>query len=82
MKSSDAPEAFINIPVLDYQLTEALEGPPVRRKKVATKEIGALSRYHYSFMGAISPEELRPAAEQLSKNLLAEGIDAVILVPI
>ena len=52
------------------------------REKVAAKEIGELSRYHYSFMGAISPEKLRPAAEQLSKNLLAEKIDAVILVPI
>lgn len=147
MKSSDVPEAFSNIPVLEYELTAALEGPPVRRRKVAlvttaglmhrgdrafsmdsfdyriidsqderelvmshvsvnfdrtgfawnynvvfpidrlkekvaAEEIGALSRYHYSFMGAISPEKLRPAAEQLSKNLLAEGIDAVILVPI
>ena len=52
------------------------------REKVSAKEIGELSRYHYSFMGAISPEKLRPAAEQLSKNLLAEKIDAVILVPI
>ena len=147
MKSSDVPEAFSNIPVPDYDFTEAIEGPPIQNRKVAlvstaglmhrgdpafsmdsidyriidsqderdlvmshvsvnfdrtgfawdcnvvfpidrlrekvvAKEIGELSRYHYSFMGAISPEKLRPAAEQLSKNLLAEKIDAVILVPI
>ena len=147
MKSSDVPEVFSNIPVPDYGLTEAVFGPPIRkrkvalvstaglmhrgdrafsmesidyriidaqderdlvmshvsvnfdrtgfawdynvvfpidrlREKVAAKEIGELSRYHYSFMGAISPEKLRPAAEQLSKNLLAEKIDAVILVPV
>ena len=147
MKSSEVPEVFSNIPVLDYDLTKAVGGPPVSkrkvalistaglmhrgepafsadsidyriidskdetelvmshvsvnfdrtgfaldynvvfpidrlREKVAAKEVGELSRYHYSFMGAVSPEKLRPAAAELSKNLLADKVDGVILIPI
>ena len=52
------------------------------REKVAAKEVGELSRYHYSFMGAVSPEKLRPAAAELSKNLLSDKVDGVILIPI
>ena len=35
MKSSDVPDVFSNIPVPDYRLTEAVEGPPIRKRKVA-----------------------------------------------
>ncbi len=147
MKSSEVPGVFSNIPVPDYDLTKAVGGPPISkrkvalistaglmhrgepafsidsidyriidskdetelvmshvsvnfdrtgfaldynvvfpidrlREKVAAKEVGELSRYHYSFMGAVSPERLRPAAAELSKNLLADKVDGVILIPI
>ena len=147
MKSSEVPKVFSNIPVPKYDLTKAVGGPPISkrkvalistaglmhrgepafsidsidyriidskdetelvmshvsvnfdrtgfaldynvvfpidrlREKVAAKEVGELSRYHYSFMGAVSPEKLRPAAAELSKNLLADKVDGVILIPI
>ena len=64
---------------LDYNVVFPIDR---LREKVAAKEVGELSRYHYSFMGAVSPEKLRPAAAELSKNLLSDKVDGVILIPI
>jgi D-proline reductase (dithiol) PrdB len=52
------------------------------REKALSGQIGELSRYHYSFMGAVSPADLQPAAESLSGLLRAEKVDGLLLVPI
>ena len=51
-------------------------------EKAAAGEIGSVARYHYSFMGATAPQAMRPAAEQLAKNLRDDEVDGLILVPV
>ena len=45
-------------------------------------EIGSVADYHYSFMGASHPEEMRPAVNQLAGVLKADGVDAVVFCPV
>jgi D-proline reductase (dithiol) PrdB len=45
-------------------------------------EIGSVARYHYSFMGAIPPENVETAAQQLAKTLRGDEVDGLILVPV
>jgi len=45
-------------------------------------EIGAVSRYHYSFMGATEPEKMEPAARLLAKNMAADEVDLALLIPV
>ena len=52
------------------------------REKAEAKEIGSVARYHYSFMGASSPQKMAPAAAQLASNLLDDEVDGLILVPV
>lgn len=52
------------------------------KEKAARGEIGSVARYHYSFMGATPPESMKPAAEQLARNLKDDEVDGLILVPV
>lgn len=45
-------------------------------------EIGSVADYHYSFMGATHPEEMRPAVNQLAGVLKGDGVDAVVFCPV
>ncbi len=45
-------------------------------------EIGSVARYHYSFMGATEPEQMRPAAERLAVTLVGEEVDLALLIPV
>ena len=44
--------------------------------------IGSVAEYHYSFMGALDPEQMKPHAQALAGHLHADGVDAVILAPV
>ncbi len=44
--------------------------------------IGSLAEYHYSFMGATSPDQMEQEARQLSAILKKDQVDAVLLVPV
>jgi D-proline reductase (dithiol) PrdB len=48
----------------------------------AAGEIGSVARYHYSFMGATEPEQMRPAAEQLAATLAGDEVDLALLIPV
>jgi len=48
----------------------------------AAGEIGSVADFHYSFMGAVSPEAMEVSARALAQHLLADRVDAVLLVPI
>lgn len=47
-------------------------------------EIGAVARYHYSFMGSIvSPSKLiRESAPEVARRLKADAVDVVLLTPV
>ena len=45
-------------------------------------EIGSVSRYHYSFMGATEPEKMEPAARLLAQNLAGDEVDLALLIPV
>ncbi|MEM7080900.1 MAG: glycine/sarcosine/betaine reductase selenoprotein B family protein [Pseudomonadota bacterium] len=49
----------------------------------ANGEIGAVSRWHYTFMGAQpSHEALQPTAEEVGRLLAADDVDVALLVPV
>ena len=52
------------------------------REKAETGEIGSVARYHYSFMGATSPEQMEATARHLAKTLRGDEVDGLILVPV
>lgn len=46
-------------------------------------EIGGISRYHYSFMGAQpQPERLEQTGEEIGRLLRDDGVDAAFLTPV
>ena len=53
------------------------------RELAAAGEIGAVARWHYSFMGGVPhPERLEPAAREVGRLLKQDGVDAVVLAPV
>lgn len=52
------------------------------RALAAAGEIGSVADHHYSFMGATPPERMEADARALADLLAADGVDAVLLVPI
>ncbi len=53
------------------------------REMVADGEIGGISRWHYSFMGAQpNHRALAPAGEEVGRLLAADGVDVALLVPV
>lgn len=45
-------------------------------------QVGSVSRYHYSFMGATDPESMAPAAKDLAEVLAGDDVDLVCLIPV
>ncbi len=53
------------------------------REMAADSEIGAVSRWHYSFMGAQpNHEALADTGEEVGRLLAADGVDVAFLVPV
>ncbi len=49
---------------------------------VKQRFIGALADYHYSFMGATDPQQMKNTARILSNKMKKEGVNSVLLVPV
>ena len=52
------------------------------RTLAASGEIGSVARWHYSFMGSTQPHIMEPAAKEVSKLLLGDSVNLVILIPV
>ena len=53
------------------------------RELAADGTIGSVADHHYSLMGAgWPPEMIEPTCDELARHLLADGVDAVCLVPV
>jgi len=52
------------------------------RELAADGTIGSVADYHYSFMGATSPDLMAPTVEHLVPLLQKDGVDAVLLAPV
>ena len=53
------------------------------RELVAEGEVGSVSKWHYTFMGAQTDHNsLRDAGEEVGRFLAADGVDVVLLVPV
>ena len=53
------------------------------QEMVSDGEIGAVSKWHYSFMGAQpNHEALAPTGEEVGRLLAADGVDVALLVPV
>ena len=57
---------------------------PIERlhELAAEDRIGSVADFHYSVMGATAPQHMEAAAHELSSHFKADGVDAVLLVPI
>jgi len=57
---------------------------PIKRLEelAAAGKIGSVSRYHYTFMGATNPEQMRPAALQVARSMRNEEVNVALLVPV
>ncbi len=57
---------------------------PIDRLKELAAEgvIGSVAEFHYSVMGATPPQEMEPAAHELSGMFKADAVDTVLLVPV
>jgi D-proline reductase (dithiol) PrdB len=44
--------------------------------------IGSVAAFHYSFMGATPPQQMKPSAHELSRLLAQDQVNAVLLVPV
>ena len=44
--------------------------------------IKSVAKYHYAFQGSTAPEALEPSTRQMAGLLKADGVNAVLLVPI
>lgn len=52
------------------------------RELAADGVVGSVAEFHYSFMGAIDPVSLEPAAVRLAGLLKKDAVDAVLLTPV
>jgi D-proline reductase (dithiol) PrdB len=53
------------------------------REMAAAGEIGGVSSWHYSFMGAQPDHDaLAPAGEEVGRLLAADGVDVALLIPV
>ncbi len=57
---------------------------PIDRLKELEGEgvIGSVADFHYSFMGAIAPEQMEASARKVAGLLKDDGVDAVLLCPV
>jgi D-proline reductase (dithiol) PrdB len=57
---------------------------PLDRLRELAEEgiVGSMADYHYSFMGATDPAEMKPAARNLAALLKGDRVDAALLVPV
>ena len=44
--------------------------------------IGGLAEFHYSFMGATEPQDMKKTAVRLAQIMKKDSVDAVLLVPV
>lgn len=58
--------------------------PVDRLREMADRgEIGGVSNWHYSFMGALpSPDRLEQTGEEVGRLLAADGVDIALLIPV
>jgi D-proline reductase (dithiol) PrdB len=57
---------------------------PIDRLRELVNEgvIGSLAAQHFTVMGSTDPETMRDSADQMAQALHADGVDAVLLLPV
>ena len=57
---------------------------PIDRLRELAEEgvIGSVANHHFSFMGATQPARMEPVVKDMVGILKADGVDAVLLVPV
>ena len=52
------------------------------RTLAGLEEIGSVADWHYSFMGSTAPQRMEPAATEVSKLLIRDNVNLVLLIPV
>lgn len=57
---------------------------PINRLKELVEDgvIGSVGDYHYSFMGATPPEDMKPHVREMVRSLKADNVCSVVLCPV
>lgn len=57
---------------------------PINRLKELVNEgfIGSAAKFHFSFMGATPPEQMRPNVREIIATMKADNVDSVVLCPV
>ena len=63
-------------------LEETLEIEVMSILGKARDKAGSAAGWHYSFMGSTAPQIMEPAAKEVSKLLLGDSVNLVILIPV
>jgi D-proline reductase (dithiol) PrdB len=72
-----------NVDCTDFQQDINVVFPIDRLRELAAQgSIGSVAGFHFSVMGATTPEHLETAAHEIAGLLKADVVDAVLLVPI
>jgi D-proline reductase (dithiol) PrdB len=73
----------VNFDRIGFQQDLNVIFPLDRLRELATEAvIGSVAAFHYSFMGATTPQEMEPVARGLAALLKRDGVAAVLLVPV
>ena len=52
------------------------------RALVDSQDIRSVADWHYSFMGSTAPQLMEPAAKEVSRLLIGDSVNLVILIPV
>ena len=52
------------------------------RTLAGLNEIESVADWHYSFMGSTAPQRMEPAATEVSRLLIGDNVNLVLLIPI
>ena len=52
------------------------------RTLAGLEEIGSVADWHYSFMGSTAPQRIEPVATEVSKLLIRDNVNLVLLIPV
>ena len=57
---------------------------PINRLKELAKEgfIQSVAKFHFSFMGATPPEQMRPNVREIIATMKADNVNSVVLCPV
>ena len=65
-----------------YRNIETIFPRQLSQQLVESGDIGAVAEEHYSFMGATDPKMMEETAAEAAQQMLAQGVNTAVLLPV